>query len=154
MEIDPSHVAISNPISYCGLLNNISNNPSVQALRAALLGRGAVTLFFTAINIYTQMLTGLIGTTNLDSWNSVNIDNRTTGYYLKKLDGTNNYVVSLLFTNCTIINSNIQPNNTKVIYSGVTYNRVGNIISAFIYNDTPLNICLWDIGVAITRDLV
>lgn len=154
MEIDPSHVAIGNPTSYCSLLNNISNDPSVQALRAALPGRGAVTSFFTAVNIYTQMLAGLAGTTDLDSWNSVDIDNGTTGYYLEKSDGTNDYAVSLSFTNCTIINGNIQPNDTKVIHSGVTYNGVGNIISAFIYNNTPLNTCLWDVGVAIAGDLV
>ena len=154
MEIDPSHVAIGNPASYCGLLNDISNDPSVQALRAAPPGGGAATSFFTAVDIYAQMLAGLAGTTDLDGWNSVDMDNGTTGYYLEKWDGTNDYAVSLSFTNCTIVDGNIQPNDTKVIHGGVTYNGVGNIISAFIYNDTPLNTCLWDVGVAIAGDLV
>lgn len=152
----PKLVALGSVATYTPLSNNLSDDPTIQSIQAALAGGPATQQYFQKVNNFGQLFAQLsqngsaAWTEGTDS--SIQYDGQPAPVmYVDLVDGSGNaYYIKVAAANITTDDAgNVNPNSSTQTVNGTVYNGIGTIDMTVGYSNYQYSTTSWWLGTSI-----
>ncbi|KAJ6036001.1 hypothetical protein N7540_000280 [Penicillium herquei] len=152
----PKVVGLGSVATYTPLSDDLSNDPTIQSIQAALAGGPATQQYFQKVNNFGQLF-GQLSKNGSAAWttgsdSSIQYDGQPAPVmYVDLVDGYGKpYYIKVAAANISVDNSgNVDPNGTQQTINGTTYNGIGTIEMTVGYDNYQYSTTSWWVGTSI-----
>jgi hypothetical protein len=152
----PKIVGLGSVATYTPLSDNISEDPTIQSIQAALAGGPATGQYFQKVNNFGQLF-GQLSQNGSAAWttgsdSSIQYDGQPAPVkYVELVDGQGKpYYIKVAAANVNVDGAgNVNPNGTQQTINGTTYKGFGSIDMTVGYSNYQYSKTSWWIGTSI-----
>ncbi|KAL5338932.1 hypothetical protein BJX70DRAFT_365102 [Aspergillus crustosus] len=152
----PKIVGLGSVATYTPLTGDLSTDPTIQSIQAALAGGPATQQYFQKVNNFGQLF-GQLAENGSAAWqtgtdSSIQYDgNPAPVQYVELVDGNQKaYYIKVAAANVSLDgNGNLNPNGTTQTINGTTYNGIGTIDMTVGYSNYQYSTTSWWVGTSI-----